>query len=626
MTPTLQQKLMRAVTLHRTEQFAEAEALYREILQDEPQHFDALHMLGALHLQTGRNEEAARLIGRAVTINGQDAVAHNNYGNALQSLQRYDDALKSYDGSLALRPDYDEALRNKGDVLRILGRPNEALAIYDKALALHPAHTEILNNRGVTLLALERAAEALEAFEKVIALQPRHGAAHGNRGDALRLLGRYDDALASYQQAIAIAPDQLEPLANYGNTLRLMLRYAEALAVYDKVLVKAPDHIKTLNNRGIVLRDTLRYSEALISFDRALALKPDYVEAMINRGTTLHELGRIDDAVAGFNAALALAPDHPDAHWNRAISYLTRGELAAGWSDYEWKRKSEHFGFPRRPFVQRVWDGGHLGKAALLVWGEQGVGDEILYGSMVGELVARGMPVLWEADARLLPLIQRSYPGLATVARTTPPDPATAAAGAHISTASLGQYLRPSTESFPKGRKSFLVADSAKAQAYRAKLLGGSKTRLIGLSWVSKNQELGIHKTTALTALAPLWQAVGPETRFVDLQYGDTATERAASGLDLAHLAELDLFNDLDGLAALISACDLVITVSNTTAHLAGALGVPVWVMVPAGNGKLWYWGETGSSWYPSAHVFRQNTPGAWDTLIADIAKKLAKP
>ena len=627
--PALQQKLLQAFALHKAGQLVEAEPLYKTILQAAPEHFDALHMLGVIHLQTGRNEEALDLIGQAVGINPTAPVALNNHGNALQALGRHQDALTSYDKALAVKPDYDEALKNRGDVLQALKRHEDALAYYDKALVINPGHAEVHNNRGTCLLALDRAAEALTSFDRAVALRPGYAAAFSNRGDALRTLDRYEDALESYQRALSIDPTLMDALANCGGTLRMLRRYADALASYDKVLALAPDHIKTLNNRGAVLRDTLRYAEALTSFDKALALKPDYIEALVNRGTALHELGREDEALISFDKALACNPTHAEAHWNKALTLLTQGDLARGWAEYEWRWKCKDFKFPPRGFGQPPWHGEAVDDGALLVWGEQGLGDEVLYGGMVGDLIDRGISILWEADPRLMPLIQRSYPGVRAIGRATPPDPVTTDSAIHaqISTASLGQHLRRNAADFPATRRGYLKADENRSQSYRARLLKRDQTRLIGVSWISKNPDFGDHKTSSLETLAPIWQAAGARTRFVDLQYGDATSERAAAGLDLAHLDDLDLFDDIDGLAALIGACDLVITVSNTTAHLAGALGVPVWVMVPGGNGKLWYWGagQAESPWYPTATIFKQTAAGTWDDVVARIVQRVAE-
>ncbi len=632
-TPAVQQKLMQAFAFHRAGRVLEAEPLYKEVLQAAPRHFDALHMLGVVHLQTGQYEAALRSINKAIEINPQAPIALNNRGNALQALRRHQDALASYDEALTIKPDYDDALRNRGDILQALDRHEEALISYDAALGINPNNAEAHNNRGVSFNVLRRHEAALESYGKALALNPRYAEALNNRGDTLRMLNRHEDALESYKKALAINPALMEALANSGGTLRELHRYPEALANYDKALALAPEDVKNLNNRGAVLRDTLRHTEALRFFDKALALRPNYIEALVNRGSALHELGRVREGMASFDQALAVDPTHAEAHWNKGLSLLTLGELAEGWSDYEWRWKCRDFRFPPRGFAQPQWQGEDMGDSSLLVWGEQGVGDEVLFASMVGDLVDRGLSITLESDPRLVPLFQRSFPGIWAIARSTPPDPATTAPQirAQTPTASLGQHLRRNAASFPAGRRSYLRADEIRAQGYRTRLLEAHKTRLIGVSWISKNPDFGVHKTSRLDDWAPIWQAGGDRTRFIDLQYGDTAAERAATHFDLAHLDDLDLYNDIDGLAALIAACDLVITVSNTTAHIAGALGIPVWVMVPGANGKLWYWGagqagapSTDSLWYPSATIFKQNTVSVWDDVIATIAKNIA--
>ncbi|MCA9219951.1 MAG: hypothetical protein KDA71_06455, partial [Planctomycetales bacterium] len=191
----------------------------------------------------------------------------------------------------------------------------------------------------------------------------------------------------------------------------------------------------------------------------------------------------------------------------------------------------------------------------------------------------------------------------------------------------LGRFLRRDEASFPH-RRHYWRADTDRAAGYRAKAIGSAK-RLIGISWISKNEEFGTHKSLALSEWRNILSL--PDTAFVTLQYGDTAVERTAAkntlGVPVTEVPDLDLFNDIDGLAALIAACDLVITVSNTTAHVAGALGVPTWVLAPSGAGKLWYWffDRTDSPWYPAVRIFRQSVPGSWSEPLAAAANALSE-
>jgi hypothetical protein len=258
------------------------------------------------------------------------------------------------------------------------------------------------------------------------------------------------------------------------------------------------------------------------------------------------------------------------------------------------------------------------------LWAEQGIGDQILHGSMIADLASSALAVTLEVDRRLVPLFRRSFPRVTLVPYKTPP---AAGAGDHDCQAplgSLGRWLRPSFESFP--RRSFLEPDPRRRDEYRHRLTG--ERTVVGISWKSANREFGPHKSMALRDWLPILRV--PCLRFVDLQYGDTASERRDAeqhaGARIEHLPDLDLHGDLDGLAALCAACDLVITTSNVTAHVAGALGRPVWQMVPTGIGRLWYWfsNRADSPWYPGMRLFDQTAPGRWRETLGAVARELA--
>ena len=231
--------------------------------------------------------------------------------------KRHDEALAGYDGALAIRPDYAEALNNRGNILQTLGRHDEALASYDKALAIRPDWAEALNNRGNVLQNLGRHDEALGSYDKALAIRPDWAEALNNRGNVLQNLGRHDEALASYDKALAIRPDWAEALNNHGNVLQNLRRHDEALGSYDKALAIRPDYAEALYNRGNVLQNLRRHDEALASHDKGLAIRPDWAEALNNRGSVLKELGRHDEALASYDKAIALKPDYAEAHISR---------------------------------------------------------------------------------------------------------------------------------------------------------------------------------------------------------------------------------------------------------------------------------------------------------------------
>ena len=330
-TLDLSQLLEQAVALHQRGQLAEAERLYRQVLNARADNFEARHLLGLLRYQQGRNREALDLIGAALKLRPDSIIALSNYGLALEAAQRFDDALASFDKALALRPDFADAHNNRGNVLSALKRQEEALASYDKALALKPAYPEALNNRGNVLAQLERHDEALPSFDQALAIWPQYAEALYNRGNALSALERQEDALASYDRALVLRADYPEALDNRGNVLAKLGRYEEALASHDAALRVRPDHPETLSNRGTTLEQLWRCEEALASYDRALALQPRHAEALGNRGNVLAKLKHYEAALESYDAALAIRADDADAWYNRgnALSALRRYEDAA---------------------------------------------------------------------------------------------------------------------------------------------------------------------------------------------------------------------------------------------------------------------------------------------------------
>jgi predicted O-linked N-acetylglucosamine transferase (SPINDLY family) len=369
MSSPISATLQQAIACHQRGALAEAELLYREILAQAPDHFDALHLLGVLQTQTGNHEQATLLIRRAIALNPDHAAAHSNLGlalhqcrqltealesfdralahnpahaaalynrgNVLRELKRPAEALDSYDRALALKPDHADALCNRGSALRELKRPGDALASYDRALALKPDDVDALYNRGNALLELDRPAEALASYDGALSRKPNDADAWFNRGNALLRLERYDDALASYDRALRLQPDSIEALNNRGLALMALKRSADALASYAQALDVRPDNPEVLNNRGNALVALKQYPDALANYDRAVVLKPDYADALNNRGNVLRELKRPMDALDSYERALAIRPDYVDALNNRGAALRDLDRRADALASYD---------------------------------------------------------------------------------------------------------------------------------------------------------------------------------------------------------------------------------------------------------------------------------------------------
>jgi protein O-GlcNAc transferase len=306
----LQTLCNQAAGCHRAGQLAEAERLYRQILQADPRNFFAYHMLGILRSQQGRHGEALELIAAALKINPASSEALSNYGNILTVLGRTGDALAAFDRALEIGPPYAETLTNRGNILWKLGRPQEALASYQAALRIKPNLLEALVGSANALRHLKRLDEALENSGKALSLKPDSIEALNNRGAVLSELRRFEDALACYDKALAIRPNASSVLINRGSTLQALKQSERALADLDRALSLEPNNPEALSNRGIALSHLKRFDEALASYANALAIDPRLVEALSNRGHTLREMHHPHEALESYEAALSIEPNY----------------------------------------------------------------------------------------------------------------------------------------------------------------------------------------------------------------------------------------------------------------------------------------------------------------------------
>ncbi|MCC7346468.1 MAG: tetratricopeptide repeat protein [Variibacter sp.] len=571
--------------------------------------------------EQGRLEDAAVIIREAIAEAPQQTRLHALLGRVLTGLGHGEDALAALDRAIALGPATAGLWGSRGDALATLGRLAQAVQSYDRALALDPDSINDWCNRGAALNDLGRHEEAAASFAEVIRRAKDFAPAHYNHALAQIALKRYRPALDSLDRAIAIEPGFADAHNNRAIALDQLDRREEALAAVERALALDPGLCPALLTRAVILRKLGRAADALDDCARALAKAPDSIDTLTVRADLLVDLDRFEEAMACFDRLIALDPTGAGPKWNKSFVCLGLGRLAEGWALYEHRWAGAH-GLVPRPYRQPRWDGTPI-DGPLLVWGEQGLGDEILHASMIPDLQTRVRSVILEVEPRLVPLFVRSFPGVRVIALG--PALYSEPFAAQIPIAGLGQYFRPDWQAFPERERGYLVADAARSRALRRRLDDGRP--LIGLSWVSRAPVGGEHKSARLADFAPLLEM--RDLRFIDLQYGDTRQERESIerslGVRVERLDDVDTTNDLDGLAALMCACDAVVTVSNTTAHLAGALGRPTWVLVPHGQARIWYWfrDRERSPWYPRVRVRRQRTGQPWTMLTAAAAAEV---
>ncbi|MBF0334525.1 MAG: tetratricopeptide repeat protein [Alphaproteobacteria bacterium] len=650
-------------TMIRLRRLDEAAECFAEALRRRPGLADAAAGLGRALLDLGRPDEAIAPLEEATRLRPEDGESWFALGEANRMLGRRRPAVDAFraavrlDPRLGLRqireavgrwfgfgakrprpkpeaapsaPDDADAHNEKGRELFRAGRHSEAMACFLEATVRRPDHAEALSNLGVALRTLGQPQQAIGPLRRAAELLPDRAEAHLNLGVALAELGRHDEAVATYRRALALREDYSDALNNIAVVLQQTGDLDGARQALERARELAPRLPEAANNLALLCRRQGDWHRAVALLEETLRLKPDYVEALFNLGNLLREEQRVEDALARLDDAVRRAPDNALAHWNRSHTLLAAGRLREGWEEYEWRWRWNEFPGPWRPHPQPLWDGSAPEGRTILIHGEQGPGDLILYGSMLPDLLTRGAKVVFEVEERMVPLFQRSMPEMRVVPMLPEPVPETRdpAIACRYPLASLARHFRADFADFP-ARSSYLRADPELAARLRARYLGLGGTMVVGISWRSKNLEIGAEKSTRLVDWAPILTV--PGVRFVNLQYGDCRDEIAEAkrelGVDVFADPEIDPLRDMDSFAAQVAAMDLVISVSNSTVHVAGALGVPVWVMLPRGRGLLhfWYFDREDSPWYPSARLFRQAARGDWKPVVERVAGSLAK-
>lgn len=658
--------LIEAVQAHERGEIERAAQGYRTVLESVPDQADALHLLGVIADQQGRHREAVELIRRAIAVSPQSAVFHGNLGTALLALGDSANAEASYREALRLDPHYADGQINLGNLLLARGETAAALDCYRLAVAAEPRRSDAHLGLATALSRSERVEEALPHVVTAIQLAPRSAAARHFAGLTLRKLRRYAEAVKQSRAAVTLEPDNLvyrEALALALVKLHEPEATREAIDLFGKILEQDPDRMESLLGIGGALVQDQRPLASLPYFERALHKGGKRIETLMNYAVPLTYAGRFDEALQLCNEALQIAPDNclvlkhrgmvrecmgdydgaladyeaaqqagthsdndamADAAFKQSLLLLSRGRLSEGWPLYKIRLDAQGKLKELKVFdsILPKWDGTYLPDQRILVWGEQGVGDQVLYGSMLPEVQARAGSVIFLCDKRLFPLFERSLPGL----QLRKLNPKRAAefrneADVQISLGDLGATLRPNFDAFP-APKPYLKPDPDRVAVFRQRYQAYGKRLIVGFTWRS-NAPTGIYKSASLLDWAPVLQQ--QDVLFVNLQYGDTAEDRRMLrerlGVEMLHDETVDPLKDLDAFAAQAAAVDLVIGGSNSGQHIAAATGTPCWIAVPSGVGRLWYWflDRTDSPWYRDVRLFRQ-PPGRYDDWRAPIA------
>ncbi|WP_300302646.1 tetratricopeptide repeat protein [Ferrovibrio sp.] len=634
---------------------------YRQALQIDPRNAEAHNNLGLI-AQGQEDWEAARAhFGAALNAEpGLDEAAFNLAVTDWRA-DRREAALPAVADLLGRRPDYiaklfhlaREELERKdlaaaetlipflenrslsalewqylqGGLAELQGDLEAAERKYRAVLAINPDYLDGLRQLGRVLIDRKDHKSAIPVLEHALALQ-----AGENPATAVLLAWAYNGAGKTqrsadlFEKLLAKHPDNISLWTEYGQTLSKLERPADAGEAYRRALALSPDdgtaaqiHANLAGTE--IRRDRLDAAEAACR--QALALDPESLTGTGNLANVRELQKRFNEAEQLYRGLLQKHPEDANTHNNLGIMLLHLGRYAEAWPHFAWRVGSSGWTTPDSSRGLPLWDGKFPPPGRLLVWREQGVGDEILFSSLLPELLAGGADVVVATERRLVPLFSRSFPGITVVPNEDPLDIETLRLVCQRPFGDLGAILRPDINSFGRHPAAYLKVDHARRDAFRQRYAASGQVR-VGISWNSNNRRTGSSKSVALADLAPFMRE--SDAGFISLQYGDAAAEAAGfaqqSGLPLLHDAEVDPLKDIDAQAAQIAALDIVVTVSTAAAHLAAAIGVPTLLLLPGPRGQLWYWGADGerTPWYPCVRICRAN---AGETVAALVNRAL---
>lgn len=580
------------------------------------------------------------------------AEAHYRRANVLKDQGDLDAALVAYDRAIALRPDYAHAFCNRAVVLGQMRRLPEAVASYDRAIALDPTDALAHYNRGMLMngmgqkdaalasfnnasacnadffaahfaraaLLQERTewAASLASYDRAIALNAGDPAAYYNRGTVLKELGQWADALASYDRAIALNGEFASAHAARADALQQLDRLPEALLSYDKAIELHPGEATCYNGRGVLLHKMGRFAAALASYNQAIATNPNYPQAYFNRGTVLEKLRDFDGALASYNLAIAKKPGCADFHVNLALASLQVGDFVNGWTHYEWRwrMKNGPISLQERQFSQPLWLGGDdISGRTILLYGEQGLGDSLLF-CRYCELVARlGARVILEVPRPLVSLCAT----LAGVTQVIPSGEPLPDFDVQCPLMSLPLACRTQLETIPSATR-YINSDALKVAAWQERLGAQTKPR-IGLTWSgSQGARMHSERCYPLEKLVPY---LSDNFQYFCLQTEITAADRKTL-MENPVIRRFDgELRDFSDTAALCECLDLVVSVDTSVVHLNGALGRRTWVLLPFDGDWKWLIDREDSPWYPTVRLFRQKSRGDWNEVFERVAAEL---
>ena len=648
-------QLIKAHSLHEDGQLDDARLIYEGILLIEPSHFDALQLLGMLMAQLGFDQEALQLLLKAVEVNQGNAIVFNNLALLLSKQRDYLSAIHYFSKAIEVNPSYAEAYYNRAIALQISGDFEIAKSSYLSCIAINPeffsAHINLgfisefrkdydsalihyknaLNikqnyaplyfNLGNVFKELNQFKDAIENYDLACHFQKNYKEALFNKACVFELEGEFENALTTYDEVLELDSKYIECYINKSIIFCKLRRFDQAQIAIEGALPFQRDHPAVLNQLGIVLRCLKMHSLALEKISEALSIDPQFALGYVNQGNVLTELNKFSLALESYNRALELEPGMAKAQWNRALLLLQMKFFDQGWSEYKYRWSGADFKTTQLKTNRPYWQPGDRDKR-LLIWSEQGIGTEFMFVNFLTKAHLMSHQIEVHVESRSLDIYRRSFPSLKFSSNEVLLDETTF--DCHLPIGSLPQYLFVNEKEFRSNNRPYLKVNQLLCDQLRSQY---KRTRpLVGISWATRSQTTGLDRSINLMEFIDSIKYL--DLDFISLQYGDVKDEiievNTKFGINIQTADSIDNYSNIDGLLSLIQACDLVLSIDNSTVHFAGAIGKKTWVMLPFNADWRWFNDWDQCMWYPSTKLFRQSNLGHWDSVFERLRRELA--
>ncbi|MBD41851.1 MAG: hypothetical protein CMI92_00165 [Pelagibacteraceae bacterium] len=553
----------------------------------------ATYNLGVMYQETNQIAKSIEQYLKVIKKDKKNWKAYLNLGLQYFKKKDYQKSNEYYFNVLKVNKDYQPALRDIGTNYLLLNNYKKADEYLNRSIKLNPVDYICLNSLGVVKMRLDKSEDAKDIFERAISVNKDYYTSYNNLGLYYDRIGEKEKAFKEYKKCLKIEP-------NYPNAL---------------------------NNIGLIYYYYENNEKAFDCFFKALKIDPDMIDIYFNLAHTYFTLRKFEEAEKWFQKGFKMDPHNITGHYNYSFYLLALQQYKKAWIEYEYRLK--------KPLVilndlsyenikEKLWSGEKLTNQKLLVLREQGAGDEILYSSMYQDLTNINKNVVFETDPRLISLFKRSFK-INFIKDKFYSKNDLDKFDKIIFAGSLGKFFRKNINEFPK-RKNYLISNKEIVKKINTRLNKLNNNKKIGISWFSKNKRIGGGKSINLNEMKPILET--KEATFINMQYDDHIKEindfKNTTGIEIIDFKDIDKFNDFESLAGLIGSLDLFITVSNTTAHLAAALGKETWVMAPKNDSLLFYW-NTGSNktpWYSKVKIFPKINK--WDETIELVKSNLS--